>query len=58
MKKPRAVTRQKKNAGDGPEDLWERIQQRAYELYQLRGQENGHALDDWLQAESEAALTK
>lgn len=26
---------------------------RAYELYQLRGGEHGHDLDDWLQAERE-----
>jgi hypothetical protein len=33
----------------------ERIRLRAYELYEQRGMQNGHALDDWLQAE--AALT-
>jgi len=29
------------------------IQQRAYELYMRRGQESGHELEDWLQAEQE-----
>jgi Protein of unknown function (DUF2934) len=29
------------------------IQARAYELYQLRGCENGYELEDWLQAERE-----
>ena len=29
------------------------IQQRAYELYLNRGQEPGHELEDWLQAERE-----
>lgn len=29
----------------------EAVQQRAYELYQKRGQEPGHELEDWLQAE-------
>ncbi len=29
------------------------IQQRAYELYEQRGKENGYDLDDWLQAEAE-----
>jgi hypothetical protein len=31
----------------------ERIRERAYELYEQRGGENGHDCDDWLQAESE-----
>jgi hypothetical protein len=34
----------------------ERIRLRAYELYEQRGKRDGHALDDWLQAEAE--LTK
>lgn len=29
------------------------IRKRAYELYEFRGKEEGHDLDDWLQAESE-----
>ena len=31
----------------------EQIRQRAYGLYEARGSEDGHALDDWLQAETE-----
>ena len=31
----------------------ERIQTRAYELYEARGGERGVAMDDWLQAERE-----
>ena len=31
----------------------EKILQRAYELYEQRGMTEGHALDDWLQAEAE-----
>jgi hypothetical protein len=31
----------------------ERIRLRAYELYERRGRRDGHALDDWLQAEAE-----
>jgi Protein of unknown function (DUF2934) len=30
-----------------------RIRMRAYELYSQRGKIDGHALDDWLQAEEE-----
>ena len=34
-------------------ELDERIRTRAYALYELRGREDGHDLDDWLQAEAE-----
>jgi hypothetical protein len=37
------------------DELEERIRIRAYELYEQRGKGNGHALDDWLQAEAELA---
>lgn len=33
--------------------LHEQIRIRAFKLYELRGREDGHDLDDWLQAESE-----
>ncbi len=36
-----------------PTALEERIRLRAYELYEARGQQDGHELDDWLQAEAE-----
>ena len=36
-----------------PLQLEERIRVRAYELYESRGREHGHDLDDWLQAEGE-----
>jgi hypothetical protein len=31
----------------------ERIRRRAYELYEERGREEGHAEEDWLRAEAE-----
>ena len=34
-------------------DVDERIRQRAFELFQLRGCQDGHDFDDWMQAESE-----
>jgi len=34
-------------------DAEEKIRLRAYELYEQRGMIDGHALDDWLQAEAE-----
>ena len=33
----------------------ENVRARAYELYEVRGRIDGHAEEDWLQAESEAA---
>jgi len=39
-------------------DLQEQIRRRAYQLYEERGKEDGHELDDWLQAESESRQQK
>lgn len=36
-----------------PEQLEDKIRQRAYELYERRGSGDGHDLEDWLAAESE-----
>jgi hypothetical protein len=33
--------------------IQEQIRQRAYEIYEARGREDGHDLDDWFIAESE-----
>ncbi len=35
-------------------ELQEKIRRRAYDLYEQRGRNDGHELDDWLRAESEA----
>ena len=34
-------------------DVDERVRQRAFELFQLRGCQDGHDFDDWMQAEAE-----
>jgi hypothetical protein len=34
----------------------QQIEVRAYELFEQRGREEGHELDDWLQAESEITM--
>jgi hypothetical protein len=39
-------------------DLQEQICRREQELYKQRGREEGHALDDWLQAEAELVKRK
>ena len=36
-----------------PDQIQERIRQRAHEIYEARGREDGQDLDDWLIAESE-----
>lgn len=39
--------------GDLAEERLEKIRQRAYELFEARGREEGHDFEDWLQAEAE-----
>ena len=41
---------------DRMQELSESIGRRAYEFFEARGGEIGHALDDWLQAEAELLL--
>ena len=36
-----------------PQELKHQIRLRAHELYEARGREDGHDLDDWLRAEEE-----
>jgi len=36
-----------------PDKIEERIRQRAHEIYEARGREDGHDVDDWLIAESD-----
>jgi hypothetical protein len=35
------------------DDLEEQIRLRAHELYEARGRQDGHELEDWLRAEDE-----
>ncbi len=37
----------------GVQNLEEEIRRRAYELYEQRGREGGHEVEDWLRAEEE-----
>jgi len=41
-----------------PQQLEEDVRVRAYELYEARGQEDGHDLEDWLRAEDEIIRKK
>ena len=38
------------------EPIEEQIRRRAYELYEARGREDGHHLEDWQQAEAEITI--
>jgi hypothetical protein len=40
---------------DGDGELQDQIRARAYQLYEQRGRDDGHDLDDWLQAEVESS---
>jgi len=40
-------------SSEDPNIVLEQIAQRAYELYEARGREDGHDLEDWLCAEAE-----
>jgi hypothetical protein len=48
-----ANTTQQKSDDRQPEVVQERIQKRAYELYEARGATPGQALEDWTKAEAE-----
>jgi hypothetical protein len=39
-------------------ELEYQIRLRAYQLYQARGREDGHELDDWLRAKEELTIKK
>ena len=43
---------------DAPPNLEEEIRRLAFELYVERGREDGHDLDDWLNAEAEVLGTR
>lgn len=43
------------NSRESAVDLQEQISRRAYELYERRGREDGHEVEDWLQTEAELA---
>ena len=35
-----------------PDGMWQRISEKAFELWQERGYRDGHDLEDWLDAEA------
>jgi Protein of unknown function (DUF2934) len=40
-------------SGLNPDTMLDLIRERAYQLFEMRGRESGHELEDWLQAERE-----
>lgn len=40
---------------NGASELQDQIRARAFQLYEQRGREDGHDLNDWLQAEAESS---
>ena len=44
------------NTGSPPECVPEFIRRRAYQIFECRGGQSGHELDDWLQAEREIKI--
>jgi hypothetical protein len=53
MKKPQPSLFVPSQAVQPPDQIQERIRQRAHEIYEALGREHGHDLDDWLTAELE-----
>jgi hypothetical protein len=51
-KKPPATT------ANEPQELEHQIRLRAYELYEARGREDGHELEDWFRAKEEITIKK
>jgi outer membrane protein TolC len=43
----------KRERNQSSQELKEDIRRRAYELYESRGREGGHELDDWVRAEQD-----
>ncbi len=48
----RAAARPAANPIELPDGMWERISQKAFELWKERGSREGYALQDWLDAEA------
>jgi hypothetical protein len=58
IKTMKAESRTKRVAIPEPPSVEQEIRQRAYELFEARGGEEGHELEDWLRAEEEIKGSK
>ncbi len=52
------AAKQARSVSGGAPDVTEDSRRRAYELYEQRGRENGHELEDWLRAEEEVTRNR
>jgi Protein of unknown function (DUF2934) len=53
-----ATKKPPRTVASDPQELEEQIRQRSFELYEERGREDGHEVDDWLRAEEEITRKK
>jgi hypothetical protein len=53
MKTPSSSAAEAIQPADLGHDVQEQIRMRAFELYEQRGMQEGHDVEDWLQAEEE-----
>ena len=53
MKRTTSISDAEPATSEQLQDMTDQVRARAYELYELRGREDGHDLDDWLLAESQ-----
>lgn len=54
MKNPKVLNQDKaRDEGHTQAELAAELRRRAYKLYEERGRADGHALEDWLQAEAD-----
>ncbi len=52
------TSRRAQSIRNEPQNMEETVRTRAYQLYEERGREGGHELDDWLRAEEEVGHLK
>jgi Protein of unknown function (DUF2934) len=55
---PKDPTKKTPTAVNESQELEFQIRERAYELYEARGREDGHDIEDWLRAEEEITQKK
>ncbi len=53
-----ATKKQPTSVTSEPQELVHQIRLRAHELYEARGREDGHEMEDWLHAEEEITHKK
>ena len=58
MKKHKVAASKSTEPAAPPDKIEEKVRRRAYELYELRGNQDGHDVDDWLTAEAEITRAK